>query len=196
VVLSHPQAGLNRMRLRTTSTAPIVHLKTAPGHPAGVGRSRIEALETEPVGGRAPWAQIWGAPALTPGGDLDWPRLPANIHNKRGEILPYQWAKKPMRPLAPPPGVLTALGDRESGAYTEPTAPPARAAAAADELTRPAQRARFATETRRGRTPRFEPFPRPGATAFWSDQRKVSGMTNEDLWDYGVRYAGKPDGGY
>ena len=56
-LLSRPQAGLNRMRLRTASKAPIVHLRTAPGHPAGVGRSRIEALETEPVGGRAPWAQ-------------------------------------------------------------------------------------------------------------------------------------------
>jgi hypothetical protein len=92
-----------------------------------------------------------------------------------------------------------ALGDRESGAYTEPAAPPAGAAAVADESTRQAQRARFATETRRGQTPRFEPpIPAPdnpdGAAAFWSDQHTVSGLTNEDLWGYGVRYAGKPDG--
>jgi hypothetical protein len=65
-LLSRPHAELCRIRLGTTSKDDIVHLTASPGHPAGVGRARIEALGTEPVFGRAPWAQAWGAPALTP----------------------------------------------------------------------------------------------------------------------------------
>ena len=92
----------------------------------------------------------------------------------------------------------------EPGAHTEPAASPVGAGGPAGESTHHAQRARFAAETRRGQVPRFElpgrsgqsdRLPHAGAAAFWSAERAASGMTNAELWDYGVRFRGQPADG-
>jgi hypothetical protein len=86
-LVSRPNGGLCRLRLSTSSKHDIVHLTASPGHPAGVGRTRIEDLGTQPVLGRAPWVHAWGAPALTLDWGLEWPRMPPNIHDQNGELL-------------------------------------------------------------------------------------------------------------
>jgi hypothetical protein len=138
-LVSRPNGGLCRIRLSTSSKEDIVHLTASPGHPAGVGRARIEDLGMQPVFGRAPWVHAWGAPPRTPDWGLEWPRMPPNIHGQDGKLLPYQWQQPPIRPRAPPPGVLTALGDCERGAHTEPAASPGGAGGSADGAT-PANR--------------------------------------------------------
>ena len=200
-IVSRPHGGLCRIRLSTSSKAPIVHLRTAPGHPAGVGRNRIEDLGTEPVYGRAPWVILWGAPPTTPDWDLPWPRMPPNIHGQDGKLLPYRWRQPPIRPRTPPPGVLTALSNCESGALTEPAASAGGAGGAAGESTHQEQLARFASETRRGQAPllqipersdQSDRVPLAGSAAFWAAERVASGLTSETLYEHGVRFTGSP----